>query len=166
MTQQERAAARAPALAALVPESRGGARDRGADGWCTGSTAAPAPALAGARRLAVELRPDGDVDVRLHYGAPHPATGRGPAEAHFLVASDGAAGEADALAAAARFVADLLAERLVLALRRGWLRGGREFLAPAELTPERRRRVDRVVSWRGAYDWPAARPDDPPHPRG
>ncbi len=104
----------------------------------------------------MELRPEGDVDVRLEYDAPHPATGRGPAEAHFLIATEGAAGDADALAAVARFVADLLAERFVLALRSGWFRGGREFLAPAELTPERRRGFDRVVSWRGAYDEPAA----------
>ncbi len=164
MTQPARAAALAHALAALVPESRSWEQDRGADGWCTWSTDAPTPAPAGARRLEVELRPDGDVDVRLHYGVPHPATGRGPAEAHFLVSAEGEGGEADALAAVARFVADLLAERLVLALRSGWFRGGREFLAAAELTPERRRRFDRVVSWRGAYDSPAAPDGDPPRP--
>jgi hypothetical protein len=164
VTEPDRAVALAHALAAAVPASRGWARDGAPDDGCTWSTLAPSLAPRGARRLDVELRPDGDVDVRLYYAAPHPATGRGPAEAHFLVDADGEAGAADALAAVARFVADLLAERLVLGLRRGWFRGGREFLALGELTAARRRTFDRVVSWRGSYDWSAARDGDPPRP--
>ena len=36
---------------------------------------------------------------------------------------------------------------------RGWLTGGSEFVEPTELTPERRRRLEWVASWRGTYDW-------------
>lgn len=61
--------------------------------------------------------------------------------------------EAEALEDTARFVADLVEERLVLAYRRGWLTGGSEFIEPTELTPERRRRLEWVASWRGTYDW-------------
>jgi hypothetical protein len=136
-------------LTAEIPESRSWTRGASAGGWWT---EVPSPAAPGERRLEVELRQDGDVDVRFHYSAKS----RGPAEAHYPVV-DGH--EAEVLRHVARFVADLLAERLVLAFRRGWFRGGREFIPPAELTPEHKRQLECVISWRGTYDWPA-----PPEP--
>ena len=107
------------------------------------------PAVPG-RRLEVVLREDGDVDVCVHWDP----SARGPEEAHFPVEEGRAP---DTYRAVATLVADLAAERLVVAFRRGWFRGGREFLRPSELTPERRRTLSWIVSWRGTHDWRARR---------
>jgi len=60
--------------------------------------------------------------------------------------------DSDTLAEWATFVDDLLNERVVLAMRRGWL-GGREFLPVEELTPARREKFLWIASWRGTYDY-------------
>jgi hypothetical protein len=145
MDPAERASLLDRALADEIPESHAWTREALAGSWrvVLPSTVAPSE-----RRLEIELRPDGDVDVRFHYSR----ASRGPAEAHGPV---DAGREAEVFREVARFVADLLAERVVLAFRRGWFRGGREFIPTTELTPERRRRLAQVVSWRGTHDWVA-----------
>ena len=148
MDAAERASLLERALDAEIPDSRTWAREAVAGSWCV---ALPSPVAPDVRRLEIELRPDGDVDVRFHHGL----AGRGAAEAHCLV-DDGR--EAEVFREVARFVADLLAERVALAFRGGWFRGGREFIPTTELTPERRRPLEHVVSWRGTYDWSAASP--------
>ena len=51
------------------------------------------------------------------------------------------------------FVAELLAERLVLAFAKSFLRGGRCFLDPKTITESERRSLRWIASWLGTYDW-------------
>ena len=134
------------ALASEIPDSRGWARAA-----VGGSFLLEAPSPLEDRRIEIELRPDGDVDVRFH----HRAIGGGSAEAHWPIPPER---ESEVLHEVARFVADLVAERAVVGFRRGWS-GGREFLTAAEVSPERRRGLTRVISSRGTYDWDAAAAD-------
>ena len=67
-------------------------------------------------------------------------------------------GSADCAEHAAQFVADLIAERLVLAYKKGVLSGGREFPRPGDLTHKARRGFAWVTSWQGTYDWQKKRP--------
>ena len=141
----ERALLLESALAEALPASRAWTRNAGGGTWWVEVSS---PTATDGRRLTVELRPDGDVDVRFYVGPS--GIGRGPYEAQWPVPEDQ---EPEVMAAVARFVAALVDERLVLAHRRAWLGGGREFVEPGELTPARRRRLDWVASWRGTYDW-------------
>ncbi len=104
----------------------------------------PAPVEPEARRLEIELRADGDVDVRFHL----PERKGGPFEAHFVVWENPDEG----MVAVAGFVADLIEERLILGWDRSFFRGGRVFFAPEELEP-RRRKLSWTASWRATYDW-------------
>ena len=103
---------------------------------------------AGERVLAVELRPDADYQVAFWYASDLP----GPAEALFPVTPEN---EAEVAAAVGDLVRGVLDERVVLAFRRGWLRGGREFLTVDQLAAMDRDRLSAVFSWRGTFDWQA-----------
>ena len=132
------------ALAQALPESRAWKRDWSRYGWSieTSSTTAP-----DGRNLAVAI--DGH-ELTVYFYVGPTGVGRGPYEANDTVPDEG---KAEVLEEWARFVADLVEERLVLVYRRGWLKGGRDFIEPTELTPELRQRLEWVASWRGTYDW-------------
>lgn len=76
-------------------------------------------------------------------------TSRGPYEAIASMPEDD---DDPALRDLAQFVADLLGERLVVAMQRGSIRGGRVFLKPEELTRERRCDLEWITSWRDTFD--------------
>jgi hypothetical protein len=63
--------------------------------------------------------------------------------------------EVDAIEGIACFVADILAERLMLGLAKGLFRGGSRFLKPDSLTESDRRNFKWITSWRGTFDWPS-----------
>jgi hypothetical protein len=98
------------------------------------------------QRLVVYLRHDGDIQVEYHI-----ADKRGTPFETLFVLSPGH--EATAIEEVSRFVADLLAERLVLAYAKGILRGGRRFLRPGSLTKSDRRKLKWITSWLGTFDW-------------
>jgi hypothetical protein len=60
--------------------------------------------------------------------------------------------EEEAIKQASRFVADLLAERLVLGYGKDAFRGGRRFLIPS-LAEANRRHLKWSTSWLGTHDW-------------
>lgn len=99
------------------------------------------------RKLEIAVRRDGDVEVRIYVGPL--GVGQAPYEAYFPVP---AGEEPQVMAEVVRFVADWLAERIVLIYRRGWFRGGRDFVPPSDLTPDRRRGLKWSASWGGTYD--------------
>jgi hypothetical protein len=139
------------ALSAALPESRNWERGwthrpDGASWWVETSS----PAAPDGRKLGIYISAAGDVTVSFFVGPT--GVGRGPYEGQ-LALPEGEEKEVEALEDTARFVAELVEERLVLAYRRGWVTGGREFIAPTALTPERRRSLEWVASWRGTYDW-------------
>jgi len=98
-----------------------------------------------ARRLRIVLRDDGDIQVEFHIdGKPG-----SPFENLFLLQ---AGHEEQAIEGMSRFVADLIAERLVLTYPKGVLRGGRRFLAPDRAESDRRH-LKWSISWLGTHDW-------------
>ena len=131
-------------LAEAVPESRDWVRtvDNASETWAVELTS---PAEVDSRTLSIVLH-DGDIHVAFSVGPS--CIGRGPYEVNTSMPDEH---DATALAEFATFVADLLNERLVLAMQRGWL-GGRTFLKPDELTPARRYSLEWIASWRGTYD--------------
>lgn len=132
------------ALTQALPESRGWERDRSRYGW---SVETPSPTAPDGRKLVVEI--DGH-EITVYFFVGRTGVGYGPYEANNTLPEEG---EAEDLEEWARFVADLVEERLVLVSRRGWFSGGTDFVEPTELTPELRRRLEWIASWRGAYDW-------------
>jgi hypothetical protein len=150
MTHEMRWRSLVAALATVVPESRDWARvpptessDDGlaGEGWLeVASSTRP-----GEQSLIVRLRSDGDLQVEYHV-----ATRRGsPFEALFVVPP----GEESAVSAAvARFVADLVNERLVLAYVRELVGGGRQFLTAEQVALVPTRRLGWATSWRGSHD--------------
>ena len=140
------------ALARSVPESNGWTRER--------SPATPrfrgeseyrieirSPLGPAVRRLNILLRHDGDIQVEYHV-----VDKRGsPFETH-IVLPEGQ--EAAAIEDVSLFVADLLAERLVLAYAKSLFRGGRRFVKPGSLTDSDRRSLSWITSWLGTFDWP------------
>jgi hypothetical protein len=102
------------------------------------------PAL---QRLDIVLRHDGDIQVEYHI-----ADKRGSPFEMLIVLAEGQ--EAVAIEEASLFVADILAERLVLANAKGIFRGGRRFLKPGSLTESDRRGFNWITSWLGTFDWP------------
>jgi hypothetical protein len=139
------------ALSEAIPESRNWepvwAHQPDGESWWVETSYRAAP---DGRKLGIYISAAGDVTVSFFVGPT--GVGRGPYEGQ-LALPEGEEEEADALEDTARFVADLVEERLVLVHRRGWLTAGSEFIEPAELTPERRRRLEWVASWCGTYDW-------------
>jgi hypothetical protein len=97
------------------------------------------------QRLVVLLRPDGDIQVEYHLRRERETS----YEALFVI-PDGE--ESQAIGEVAEFVHALVTERVILACERGFLRGGRKFIAPDELERERGRLLW-ATSWRGTYDW-------------
>lgn len=132
------------ALTEALPESRDWQRSWSRYGWVIETSSPTAP---NDRKLAVEI--DGR-EVTVYFYVGPTGVGRGPYEANGTLPEEG---EAEGLEEWARFVADLVEERAVLVSRRDWLRGGSYFVEPAELTPELRRRLEWIASWRGTYDW-------------
>ncbi len=97
--------------------------------------------------LVVQLRHDGDIQVEYHI-ANEPGS---PFESLFILP---AGEEKDAIEEVSHFVAGLLTERIVLAMRKGFLRGGRDFIASNSLAELDRRSFSGVTSWLGTFDWP------------
>lgn len=93
------------------------------------------------------VRPRGAGDIQIEY---HDAQKQ---DSPFEILLLGIATPRECAERAAQVVADLTAERLVLAYKKGVLSGGRQFLRPGDLTERVRRRFDWVASWRGFYDW-------------
>jgi hypothetical protein len=139
------------ALSEALPEShnweRGWTHQPDGKSWWLETSSQAAP---DGRKLGIYISAAGDVTVSFFVGPT--GVGRGPYGGQ-LAPPEGEEEEAEALEDTARFVADLVEERLVLAERQGWLTGGTEFIEPTELTPERRRNLEWVASWRGTYDW-------------
>ncbi|HET7549766.1 MAG TPA: hypothetical protein VFK04_00655 [Gemmatimonadaceae bacterium] len=132
----------------VLPESRDWEREWSRYGWSVETFSSTAP---DGRKLAVGI---GGHEITVYFFVGPTGTGRGPYEANGTVPEGD---ETGFLEEGARFVADLVEERLVLVSRQGWLRGGTDFIEPAELTPELRRRLEWIASWRGTYDWRAPR---------
>jgi hypothetical protein len=151
LNNADRAALLCQLLTRRIPESSAWQQNRSSvtgpagEDWESFLIEAPSLAHLGEQRLELEVRPDGDIDVRCHVGAARPS----PVEAHFVV-EDGS--EAETLDEVARFVTDVLAEQIVVVARPGIFGAGLEFLPVAELTPDRRERSVCIVSWRGTYD--------------
>lgn len=95
------------------------------------------------QRLIVRPRGDGDIQVEYH------DAGKRGSPFEMLLLGDG---EAECAEVAARFVADLISERVVLAYERSLLTGGRRFLRPEKLNREGPAIFAWVTSWRGTYD--------------
>jgi hypothetical protein len=96
--------------------------------------------------LNILLQHDGDIQVEYHI-----TDKRGSPFEMFIVLAEGQ--EAAAIEAASLFVADLLAERLVLADAKSLFRGRRRFLKPGSLTESDRRSYSWITSWLGTFDW-------------
>lgn len=151
MNQSDRARQLDDALASVLPESRAWTRHHPTA--ASASSLDPlgywleidSPVRPGDQRLVVLLRPDGDIQVEYHVRGRREE----PFEALFPI-PDGR--EAEAIKEVAEFVRDLVAERLTLAYARGFLRGGRRFIAPDELARDRPQFLW-ATSWRGTYDW-------------
>ena len=100
------------------------------------------------RVIEVRIRDDSDVEVKFFV----PGKPSSPFEQVF----SGPTPEAEmVLREALSFVADLIADRIVLAWDSRLLRGGRRFLNASDLKPESLRHLAWVVSWRGTHDWNA-----------
>jgi hypothetical protein len=97
------------------------------------------------QRLAVLLRRDGDIQIEYHVagkrGSPFELL-LGPCDEY-----------EKCVAEAARIVADLLAERLLLAYDRGFFKSGNRFVEPSEVTPEVRDHLKWSTSWHGSHDF-------------
>jgi hypothetical protein len=135
------------ALARAIPESR--EWRRGQSPADTGDfeywVEVRSPARPTIQHLRILLRHDGDIQVEYHdankYGSPF--------ELLFILE---AGHEEEAIKQASSFVADVLAERLVLVYSKGVFRGGRRFMIPA-LAEANRRQLKWSTSWLGTYDW-------------
>ena len=99
------------------------------------------------QRLHILLRPDGDIQVEYHI-----ANKRGSPFEMLIALPEGQ--EAAAIEGASIFVADLLAERLVLAYAKGLFSGGSRFIEPGLLRESDRRSFSWITSWLGTFDWP------------
>jgi hypothetical protein len=97
--------------------------------------------------LNILLRHDGDIQIEYHISDK-----RGSPFEMLIVLAEGQ--EPAAIEEASLFVADLLAERLVLADAKGLLGGGRRFLKPDTVTKSDRRSYSWITSWLGTFDWP------------
>ena len=140
------------AFARRVPESSGWKRERSSA--TSGSLSQSeyrievlSPLRPAVQRLNILLRYDGDIQVEYYI-----TDKRGSPFETLIVLAKGQ--EAAAIEEASLFVADLLAERLVLASRKGLFRRGRRFLKPGSLTESNRRSFRWITSWLGTFDWP------------
>jgi hypothetical protein len=147
VNQQDRKRLLDEVLARAIPESREWARGLSPSdiGEFQYWVEVRSPARPTVQRLNILLRHDGDIQVEYHIAEKSGS----PFELLFVPE---AGKEEEAIKQASRFVADLLAERLVLAYGKGAFRGGRRFLIPA-LAEANRRHLKWSTSWLGTYDW-------------
>jgi len=135
------------ALARAIPESREWRRGQSAAG--TGDfeywVEVRSPARPTVQGLRILLRHDGDIQVGYHVAGKSGS----PFEVLFVLE---AGHEKEAIKQASLFVADVLAERLVLVYSKGVFSGGRRFLIPP-LAEANRRHLKWTTSWLGTYDW-------------
>jgi hypothetical protein len=135
------------ALARAIPESREWGRGQSPAG--TGDfeywVEVRSPARPTVQRLRILLRHDGDIQVEYHIAEKSGS----PFELLFVLE---AGHEKEAIKQASLFVADVLAERVVLAYGKGLFKGGRRFLIPP-LAEANRRHLKWSTSWLGTYDW-------------
>jgi hypothetical protein len=135
------------ALARAIPESREWRRGQSPAG--TGDfeywVEVRSPARPTVQRLRILLRHDGDIQVEYHIVGKS----GNPFEVLFVLE---AGHEKEAITQASLFVADVLAERLVLVYSKGVFRGGRRFLIPP-LAEANRRHLKWTTSWLGTHDW-------------
>jgi hypothetical protein len=97
------------------------------------------------RRLEIELRSDGDVDVRFHLTG----ISGSPFEAHFIVYDQDVSDAQDAVTG---FVQKIIDERLVCAQRKGFFTGRDGFISAADLEQQGRSNFKFVASWTGTFD--------------
>jgi hypothetical protein len=135
-------------LADVLPESREWVRHVDQGIW---RVEIVSPTQIDGRKLIVELR---GAELAIGFYVGPVGVGSAPYELNADI-SEGR--EAETIHDIAEFVADLLNERLVLVVRRGFWRGGREFLESSKLTPSRRRGLKWIASWCGTYDWAVPR---------
>jgi hypothetical protein len=147
VNQQDRKRLLDEVLARAIPESREWARGLSPSdiGEFQYWVEVRSPARPTAQHLNILLRHDGDIQVE-YYIAEKSGS---PFELLFVPE---AGKEEEAIKQASRFVADLLAERLVLVYSKGVFGGGRRFLIPA-LVEANRRHLKWSTSWLGTYDW-------------
>ena len=135
------------ALARAIPESREWRRGQSPVG--TGDSEywveIRSPARPTVQRLRILLRYDGDIQVEYHIAHKSGS----PFELLFVLE---AGHEKEAIKQASLFVADVLAERVVLVYGKGLFKGGRRFLSPP-LAEANRRHLKWSTSWLGTYDW-------------
>ena len=140
------------ALARRVPESSGWTRESfpvtsDSRGESEYRIEVRSPLKPSVQRLNILLRHDGDIQVEYHITDKH-----GSPFEMLIVLPEGQ--EDAAIEEASLFVADLLAEHLVLAHAKGLFRGGRRFIKPGSLTESDRRSFSWITSWLGTFDWP------------
>ena len=135
------------ALARAIPESREWRRGQSPAG--TGDfeywVEVRSPARPTVQHLRILLRYDGDIQVEYHIAEKSVS----PFELLFVLE---AGHEKEAIKQASLFVADVLAERVVLAYGKGLFKGGRRFLIPP-LAEANRRHLKWTTSWLGTHDW-------------
>lgn len=88
----------------------------------------------GRKRLSVELRSDGDIQVEFHIAEEHGTDGE----------------EKPASENIAAFVEKILDERIVLVMDGHFFRGGQQWVSPERIPASSK--VDFVRSWCGTYD--------------
>jgi len=147
VNQQDRKRLLDEVLARAIPESREWARglspsDIGEFQYWVEVRSAARPTV---QHLNILLRHDGDIQVEYHDANKSGS----PFELLFILE---AGHEEEAIKQVSLFVADVLAERLVLVYSKGVFRGGRRFLIPA-LAEANRRHLKWSTSWLGTYDW-------------
>ena len=103
------------------------------------------PVRRNGQSLVVQLRHDGDIQVEYHVDDDR----KNSFETLFILP---VGQESDAIEGIARFVADILAERLVL-VRPKSIFGQTRFLEQSSLTEPHRGRVRSITSWLGTFDW-------------
>jgi hypothetical protein len=147
LNQQDRKRLLNEALAGTIPESCE---------WTCGQARASSgefeywieirsPTRPAVQHLTILLRHDGDIQVEYHV-----ADKSGSPFELLLILEAGH--DEETIKGASLFVADILAERLVLAYRKGLFKAGRQFLLPAQAQASRRH-LKWTTSWLGTYDW-------------
>ena len=102
------------------------------------------------RHIAVYVRDPFDFDVQIHM----PERRGSPFEQVIVGTPEEAQ---DIQATVVQFVADLVEERLVVAMDNRIFRGGHRFLTPSNMRKANLRHLSWVASWRGTFD-----SDNPP----
>jgi len=104
------------------------------------------PVRRNGQSLVVQLRHDRDIQVEYHVDDDR----KHSFETFFILP---VGQERDAIEAIAHFVADILAERLVLVRPKSMFEKTR-FLEQGSLTESNRGRARSITSWLGTFDWP------------